>query len=246
MVGKAIRRMRGDSNERMEAVAWARGRATPIASFCEAIDPRLWDEAQTFGRSLRAHAADLGAQLGVALGGGARVELLYFVTRLRRPKRIVETGVLHGYSSSAFLCALDVNGDGGRLYSSDFPYFRERDPEKLVGVLVPDELRSQWCLRLEGDRRNLPGLLAAAGTVDLFHYDSDKTHRGRRFALQVVEGHLAHDAAVLMDDIQDNLFFRDWTRERHVEPMVLGMGSYFVGAFGLPRGTQTTRSGGRD
>jgi hypothetical protein len=120
------------------------------------------------------------------------------------------------------------------LFSSDFPYFRERDPERLVGVLVPDELRPAWTLLLDGDRRNLPRLLAEADGVDLFHYDSDKTYSGRSFAMSLVEPRLADDAIVLMDDIQDNVFFRDWTGARNRGALVLGTGSYFVGATGMP------------
>jgi predicted O-methyltransferase YrrM len=234
MVEKLARRARGDSRKRRAAVAWARPRGVPIGEYCTAIDAHLWAEATEFGHELRARADALGARLGVKLGGGARAELLYFLTRLRRPLVVLETGVLHGYSSSAFLEALERNGDGGRLFSSDFPYFRERRPEELVGVLVPESLQPRWTLRLEGDRRNLPVLLAEAGTVELFHYDSDKSYSGRRDAMRLVEPSLAADAIVVMDDIQDNLFFRDWTTEHGREPVVLGTGSYFVGASGVP------------
>jgi predicted O-methyltransferase YrrM len=152
---------------------------------------------------------------------------------VHRPVTILETGVLHGYSSAAFLTALRCNGDGGHLYSSDFPYFRERDPEALVGVLVPDALRPNWTLKLEGDRVNLPALLQQCPSVDLFHYDSDKSYGGRRWGTELVEPHLADGAVTLMDDIQDNLFFRDWTGASGRSPVVLGTGSYFVGATGV-------------
>jgi predicted O-methyltransferase YrrM len=234
MAQKAIGRLRGDARKAREAALWARPVSVPTPKYCAAVDAALWDEAAEFGRTLRAHAGDLGRELGVKLGGGARLELLYFLTRLRRPSTILETGVLHGYSSSAFLHALERNGDGGRLLSSDFPYFREREPEKLVGVLVPESLRANWTLRLDGDRKNLPALLRDAPPVDLFHYDSDKTYSGRAWAMTTVEARLAPDAFVVMDDIQDNLFFRDWTEAHGRTAVVLGTGSYFVGATGVP------------
>jgi predicted O-methyltransferase YrrM len=234
MAMKAVGRVRGDARKAREAALWARPRSVSIPQYCESVDAELWAEAQEFGRTLRAHADALGSELGVKLGGGARVVLLYFLTRLHRPTTILETGVLHGYSSAAFLHAMQRNGNGGRLLSSDFPYFREREPEKLVGVLVPEELRANWTLLLEGDQRNLPVLLADASPIDLFHYDSDKTYSGRRRAMATVEGRLAPDAFVLMDDIQDNLFFRDWIEARGRQPVVLGTGSYFVGAAGVP------------
>jgi hypothetical protein len=74
---------------------------------------------------------------------------------------------------------------------------------------------------------------AQVGPIELFHYDSDKTYAGRRYAMRTVATQLAPDACVLMDDIQDNLFFRDWTTEAGVTPVVLGTGSYFVGATGV-------------
>jgi predicted O-methyltransferase YrrM len=234
MAGKALGRVRRDGRHVGEAVAWARPRSIPIPEYCRTLDADLWTEAEEFGHELRAYADELGTRLGVKLGGGARAELLYFLTRHKRPRTVLETGVLHGYSSASFLHALARNRDDGRLFSSDFPYFRARDPEAMVGVLVPDDLRDVWTLLLEGDRKNLPALLARSGPVDLFHYDSDKTYAGRRRALQLVTPHLAPHAFVVMDDIQDNLFFRDWASGRTEEPVILGTGSFFVGAIGIP------------
>jgi predicted O-methyltransferase YrrM len=234
MVGKIAGRVRGEGRKVDDAVVWAKPLSEPIAHYCRSVDADLWAETKEFGHAIRARAKALGDEHGVSLGGGARAELLYFLTRLTRPTTVVETGVLHGYSSSAFLHALERNGDEGRLWSSDFPYFRERDPERLVGVLVPEELRSNWTLLLEGDRKNLPRLLEQVDRVDFFHYDSDKTYSGRRFAMELVEPRLSDDAAVVMDDIQDNLFFADWVEARGHAPAVLGEGSYFVGATGIP------------
>lgn len=234
MGAKVFGRFRGDARKAAAAVTWARPRSVPIARYCQTLDAELWAETEDFGRALRARAEELGRAHGVKLGGGARAELLFFLTRLRRPETILETGVLHGYSSAAFLEAMARNGNGGRLLSSDFPYFREKDPEALVGVLVPDEYRDRWTLLLDGDRRNLPVLLAGGPAIDLFHYDSDKSYRGRRWATETVEPHLAPGAWILMDDIQDNLYFRDWARTSGRRATVLGTGSYFVGGADIP------------
>jgi predicted O-methyltransferase YrrM len=234
MATKVFARARGDARKTGAAVTWARPLSVPIPEYCEHLDPELWSEAQSFGSSLRASADELGERLGHKLGGGARAELLYFFTRLHRPSTILETGVLHGYSSAAFLHALERNADGGRLFSSDFPYFRERDPEALVGVLVPEHLRRNWTLLLAGDRKNLPALVERSGPIDLFHYDSDKAYSGRSLAMNVIEPHFSNRCVVLMDDIQDNLYFRDWTERRGLMPVVLGTGSYFVGAVNVP------------
>jgi predicted O-methyltransferase YrrM len=231
---KVLGRVRGDARKAAEAVTWARPRSVPIARYCKTLDAELWAETEAFGLELRARAAELGRAHGVKLGGGARAELLFFMTRLRKPETILETGVLHGYSSAAFLEAMERNGNSGRLLSSDFPYFREKDPEALVGVLVPDEYRDRWTLLLDGDRRNLPALLADRPRIDLFHYDSDKSYRGRKWGTETVEPYLGADAWVLMDDIQDNLYFRDWVQSSGRDATVLGTGSYFVGGANIP------------
>lgn len=142
------------------------------------------------------------------MGGGGDYPLLYFLTRWTRPKVIVETGVAAGFSSHAFLAALHENGEG-QLLSSDFPYVRLPDPARLVGCAVPDPLRARWKLGLEGDVTNLARFVGQVSAIDLFHYDSDKSYVGRRRAFDRVEPRLRPGATVMVDDIQDNLFFRD-------------------------------------
>lgn len=230
---KLTRRVSPREHTRSEAIAWARPRAIPPGRWCEAVDAELWAEASAFGERLASRAETVAAETGYAVAGGARAELLYFLTRLTQPDTIVETGVAYGFSSYAFLEAIRVNGRGS-LYSSDFPYFREHDPERRVGVLVPDELRSGWTLLLAGDERNLPVIVQQAGTIDLLHYDSDKSYAGRRRAMQLLTPHLAPDAVVVMDDIQDNLFFHDLVANDGDESVVLGHTTAFVGALGVP------------
>ncbi|HEX5614466.1 MAG TPA: class I SAM-dependent methyltransferase [Acidimicrobiia bacterium] len=233
MAGKVRQRVAGSERRRTDAIAWADARKTGPRRWCEAQDPELWAETLEFAAGLRERAADVGARVGVDIGFGARFELLYFLTRRLDPLVVVETGVAFGYSSTAFLTALARNGRGGRLWSSDFPYFRRDDPEALVGALVPDELRGQWTLRTAGDDANLPEIVAECGPIDLVHYDSDKTYAGRERGMRTIDAHLAPGGVVLMDDIQDNLFFRDYALARGVEPMVFGTREFFVGAVGL-------------
>lgn len=231
MVGKVYRR----------AVEWRRGspmRVFPAATrlapaeYCTAIDPDLWAEANAVGEEIRERARALRRATGEPVRGGARFELLYFLARRHRPEVVLETGVAAGFSSAALLAALERNGTG-HLYSSDFPYFRTSEPERHVGVLVPDDLRHRWTLLLGGDRANLPEILRSVERVDLFHYDSDKSYGGRRFAMELVAPRLADGAVVLMDDIQDNTYFYDHVTASGVPFVVFGRGRNGVGAIGL-------------
>jgi predicted O-methyltransferase YrrM len=218
--------------ERAEIEQWCRARSRDIADWAQALDPALWAEARAFHDKQRRTADEKLRDLGVDLGGGGAYDLLYFLTRLLRPQTIVETGVAAGFSSRAFLTALRSNGGGGRLFSSDFPYFRLHAPEQYVGILVEPELRSDWQPLLNGDRRNLPEIIRTAGAIDLVHYDSDKSYQGRAFAARTLEPKLAPESVLIFDDIQDNWHFRDAARDRHF--LVFPFEGKWVGLIGGP------------
>ncbi len=150
------------------------------------------------------------------MGGGGIYPFLYFITLFTKPDCIVETGVGAGFSSYAFLAAIKVNGRG-KLYSSDFPYFRLPDPESYIGIVVEESLKDNWELYIDGDEANLPRILNSIKEVDIFHYDSDRTYSGRKMAMSLIERSLSEDGIILMDDIQDNSFFRDYVEEKNAQ-----------------------------
>lgn len=198
-----------------ENLAWITANVSSFETLAKSIDPNLWEESQLVSRRLEEHANQVLAAIEYELGGGGVYPFLYFLTRHLQPMTVVETGVAAGYSSAAFLAALQANGKG-RLYSSDFPYFRLPRPERFIGVVVDESLRNRWDLLIEGDEANLPEILDRVDMVNLFHYDSDKSYRGRQFAMSLIVPRLAPDAVILMDDIQDNSFFHDYLKERQV------------------------------
>ena len=218
--------------EAEQAAVWCAGNAQDIGTFANTLSPSLWAEAVAFDRALAARASPTLAEIGLDLGGGADCRLLYFLVRHLTPATVVETGVAAGYSSAAVLSALRANG-GGRLFSSDFPYFRLERPERFVGVLVEPQLRDGWTLLLDGDRRNLPRIRAAVTQVDLLHYDSDKSRSGRAMAMRVLGNRLSERSIVVMDDIQDNLYFRDYATKQARRWRVFASGSKYVGLVGL-------------
>jgi hypothetical protein len=208
------------------------------------VDPVLWAESVAFARRLAESARPKVDELtaaGVDLGGPAGVELLYFLTRALRPAEALETGVAAGWSTAAILAALAANG-GGRLHSSDFPLFRISDPERYIGCVVPEELRGSWSLHLKGDRKNLPEILAHVPVVGLSHYDSDKTRAGREYFLRRVRSCTGPRHVLVMDDIQDNLVFREHVATQPVYRVFAYQGK-FIGLTGP--GLTTVERGGR-
>lgn len=233
MLNKVVTRILEFPHGRKSGRSWAESNSRPVGPFLRSLDPNLAREADEVAHELEQAANARLVGIPYDLGGGGCVPLLYFLVRCVRPETVLETGVAAGHSSAAILMALDRN-DEGHLYSSDFPYFRLPGPEQYIGIVVAERLRSRWDLLIEGDRKNIPRILERVPRVDLVHYDSDKSMRGRRWFTDTVAPHLSASAVVLMDDIQDNGFFRKYVsgRERGDWEIFDWDGKY-VGVVGL-------------
>jgi predicted O-methyltransferase YrrM len=141
---------------------------------------------------------------------------------------VVETGVAAGWSSFAILESLRKNGQG-KLYSSDFPYFRLKDPEQFIGCLVPQSIRENWHLDIRGDDIAIPAICDTVQNIDIFHYDSDKSYSGKLFAIKQIQKKLSLNSIVIFDDIQDNLFFKNLVNYLNCEYQVFEFEGKYVG-----------------
>src|SRR5690606_3285080 len=108
----------------------------------------------------------------------------------------------------------------GWLISTDVPYVG-RHNEPYVGCVVPEHLRSKWTLIRRPDRDALPGARTRVGTIDLCHYDSDKSYDGRAWAYRLLWQHLRPGGILISDDVQDNRAFRDFVEEVGIQPVVV-------------------------
>jgi hypothetical protein len=64
-------------------------------------------------------------------------------------------------------------------------------------------------------------MLSSIEQVDLFHYDSDKMWSGRNFAMKLVGQKLATTGIILMDDINNDSWFRTHVTSRKLPFIVL-------------------------
>lgn len=221
-------RLRFSKREKQRDLKWIKEKQQSFKDWAQTIDADVWSEAVLFSEQLQHDAAKKLASLPVKLGGGGLYPVLYFLTRYTKPKVIVETGVAAGYSTKTFLSAIKKN-EVGKLFSSDFPYFRLPNPEQYVGILVDDELKTNWSLYIEGDKKNIPVILSQLDEIDLFHYDSDKSYAARQFVFELINTKLSKDAFVLFDDIQDNNHFKDFVTKHSCEYHVFEFGGKNIG-----------------
>lgn len=135
----------------------------------------------------------------------------YAITRVRKPKIVVETGVSHGITSAYILSALQANG-AGRLFSIDLPPLGA-DSTIEVGCAVPDDLKSRWQLQLGTSRRLLPEVLRRQAPIDLFIHDSLHTLRTMDWEIRTASAALGAGGVLIADDIESNVAFRNWLNE---------------------------------
>lgn len=220
----------GNNTPSNEILQWLNKNANELDSFADSIDRELWNESLETIKTIKIKSKKILNEIQFKMGGGGAYPLLYFLTRIIRPKHVLETGVAAGFSSQAILLAMGKNNHG-QLYSSDFPYFRESNPEDYIGILVDEILKTRWHLFIDGDRKNLKKIFKLVSNFEIVHYDSDKSYNGRKFFMKKIQKHLTKNFIIIMDDIQDNAFFYDFIKSNqklnwkifHFEGKYLGL-----------------------
>jgi predicted O-methyltransferase YrrM len=144
--------------------------------------------------------------------------ILYLLTRLLRPKLVVETGVFAGVSSAFILKALDFNGSG-ELYSIDLPDPFWKKIGKQPGFAVSRELKKNWNLTLGRSCETLERLLTSLRSIDFFFHDSDHSYENMLYEFTTVWTFLAPGGLLLSDNIDMNRSFDEFCRGSGAVPV---------------------------
>jgi len=166
------------------------------------------------------------------MGGGANLDLLYGLARSLKPQKVLETGVAFGWSTLALLSATR-DTTNSRVVSVDMPYVK-RNLRKLVGAVVPEDLRQRWTLIRRADREGIPKALRILDGLDFAHYDSDKTPEGRLFSYPLIWKSLRPGGVLISDDISDNTAFFRFSEDIGVKPIVIALDDKFAGVLVKP------------
>lgn len=203
---------------------WFSKNEVDLDSYMKSIDESLWEETKAYEAQATVRGVEELSKQSITVGlpnqgvgGGAEWAFLYFMVRFHKPKTMIETGVAMGWSTRAILDAMEINGFG-HLFSTDLPYKHRPGREDVdvgasdVGCLVPEGMRDNWTLYLGSDREYLPVILSEIESIDLMHYDSDKSYEGRRWAMDKIKEKMSPNSAILMDDIKDNGYYMDFVK----------------------------------
>ncbi len=227
---------RFEKNTSQEAKIWAKiNTYFSTEEFCRLIDSKLFDEILPEVKLFENEAKAKLLKLKVPLGGGGNYTLLYFLVRKLMPNIVVETGVAAGWSSLAILRGLNKNRNG-KLYSSDFPYFRLDNPEQYIGILAKNELnRMDWFLDIRGDDVAINEIKKKIGNkpIDIIHYDSDKSYSGRDKFLKDLYSNINSQTLIIFDDIQDNLHFKNLVNKNKENFCIIEFNGKYLGLLGI-------------
>lgn len=207
---------------------WCESRAVTNAEALRALFPEseLFVLDDLFPAEM-AFARDAERACPVAMGGPGDIDLIYSICELLDARRALETGVAYGWSSLALLLSLSKRSDH-RLVSTDMSYAKlGNDP--YVGCVVTPSLRSSWKIIKQPDRVGLRRAIAELQSIDICHYDSDKTYAGRMFAYPLLWEALRPGGVLISDDINDNMAFHDFAADLGLDPIVVASHGKHVG-----------------
>jgi predicted O-methyltransferase YrrM len=211
---------------RRESTAWCRRRAYSEAEALNLLGIGMHDMRIDYPDYF-AYAKEQERQCPLKLGGAGSIKVLYSMVRDTKPKHVIETGVAYGWSSLAILLG-NADNAGARLWSVDMPYPKLGN-ESFVGCVVEDSLKSNWTLIRKPDVQGLAVALKQAKTIELCHYDSDKSYQGRMWASPILWEHLREKGYFIADDINDNIAFKEFCESVERKPIVFESGGKYVG-----------------
>ena len=179
-------------------------------------------------RSIIKDSKILAGKSLIRMGGPGDLDLLFDAVHLTNAKKIIETGVAYGWSSLAILHAISLKKEG-RLISIDMPYPKMGN-EPYVGIAIPDNLKKNWTLIREPDRSGLKKAInLLGGSIDLCHYDSDKSWWGRAYAYPLLWKALKPGGLFISDDIQDNMYFFEFVSSMSLKYAIIKSNGKYVG-----------------
>lgn len=144
--------------------------------------------------------------------------IIHYAAEVVQARRAIETGTALGWSSMMFLLSLEKRSNS-LLISTNTVQPTEMK-ERLIGEAIPQRCCDKWKLIKKPDIEALPEAFQELPEIDICHYDSDKTYRGRMRTYKKLWQALRPGGIFMSDDVDDNLGFANFARSVGVRPIV--------------------------
>lgn len=167
--------------------------------------------------------------------------LLYLLVRASQPRRVVETGVGPGYSTTWILAALEANGSGELLSLGPGSHVgRANGVGPLsVGSFVPPSLRHRWTLVLGNTEERFAETLRPEHATDLVFVDRAHDVDRTRFELHHAWNALGPHGILLAHHVDANPAWADLCRAQGLPPQLLDAGPPPLGALAVAAARRT-------
>ena len=203
-----------------EAERWCAQREVDIENAFERLFPsHLFMEVTKLYPEVFEEGMEITERESFNWGGQGNISLNYNLAEALEARNVLETGVAYGWSTLSILLSLSKRS-GSKLVSVDMPFIGVTNEED-IGCVVPKKLCQQWTLIPYPDREGIPKALNCMENPDFCHYDSDKSHSGKIWALPKLFGTLRQGGILAVDDISDNLAFIDFCEQENLDPIVI-------------------------
>jgi len=150
-------------------------------------------------------------------GDPAFLQAIWCLIRRLNAAKVVETGVAHGVTSRIILEALKGRG---HLWSIDLPPAWAPGVHREIGAAAGDRPCDEWSLIFGSSRRRLPRLLHRIAPIDLFIHDSHHSRDNMLFEMNEAWVALRPGGAMVVDDIDNNRAFAEFSRSVHCEFLI--------------------------
>ncbi len=138
----------------------------------------------------------------------------YLISRLIKPKIVVETGVSEGFSSYLILRSFESNQQG-ILYSIDYPI----SENFKTGWMCFDKERKNWELKLGKSKDHLSDILKKTDKIDCFFHDSEHSYSNMMYEFETAWPHIKKGGILFSDDLTPA--FDDFIKKLNPKPQLV-------------------------
>ena len=158
---------------------------------------------------------EVGEYGGYGEAGRVGAEVLYLITRINKPKNILQTGVMFGLFDAHILLALHHN-EKGKLDSIDLP---EQPGDIEHGYFIPENLKDRWNLHIGNVKNLLPKLLSERESIDIFFHDSKHRYSHMMWEFNESYRYIKESGILASHDVINNQAFEKFTNKNNMKNM---------------------------
>ena len=99
--------------------------------------------------------------------------------------------------------------------------FRPWQSEKMIGSVIPENLKNKWNLVLGKSNEKLEKLFEDVSDVEIFIHDSLHTYKNMMFEFETALQKIRNNGIIISDDVLENDAFHDFSKNKNLESVLI-------------------------